>query len=86
MVKIYSIYDSKLEAFLQPFFAPTDGVALRSFADGAADAGSNFYKHAEDYELFCIGIFDDEFGKISPLEANKALGNALTMKEMGERI
>ncbi len=57
---IYSVFDSKAEAFMTPFFAPTRGVALRSFQEAASTAGHEFHKHASDYQLFELGAFEDQ--------------------------
>lgn len=57
--KIYSIYDSKAEAYLQPFFMIAKGSALRAITDLANDPSHAFCKHAEDYSLFELGSFDD---------------------------
>lgn len=59
MSKAYCLYDSKLEAYLTPFFAPNRGVAMRHFADLVANEDHPFGKHPEDYTLFELGDFDD---------------------------
>lgn len=79
-MKIFAVYDSKAEAYLQPFFARTDGVALRMFGQAAQDEQHDFSKHAADYTLFCLGEFDEYTGKIAPLDALYNLGNALSLR------
>lgn len=74
---IYSVYDSKAEAFLQPFFAVSRGAAVRMFSDAAQDESHAFHKHAEDFTLFEVGRFDQVKGVVAPLEAIFALGTAL---------
>lgn len=63
----YSIFDSKLATFSQPFFDLTDASAIRNFSDAIAD-GSNpnnqWHKHPEDFSLFVVGSFDDEKGEL----------------------
>lgn len=76
----FAVHDAKAEAYLRPFFAETKGLALRSFRDAANDPTSEMCKHAEDYTLFCIGVFDmltANFEAGTPV----SLGNALTFKE-----
>lgn len=75
-VSIFSIYDSKAEAYLQPFFAPTVGIALRRFQAAAQDVTTDFHKFAGDYTLFQIGMFDDHNGEVIN-EVNANLGNAI---------
>jgi len=78
-VGIYAIKDKAAEAFLQPFFSQTDGLAKRAFQEAINNPhqDNNFYKHTADYTLFAIAHFDDETGLIQPLEAIENLGNGL---------
>ncbi len=78
-MKIFAIFDSKAEAYLNPFFNPTAGVALRSFAQAANDEQHDFNKFAGDYTLFELGSFDPQTGTISPLSAPHNLGTAHTL-------
>lgn len=60
--KIFSVRDAKVDAYLQPFFAPTHGSALRSLTDAVNDPKHEFFKHAADYSLWYLGDFDDSDG------------------------
>lgn len=76
----FCVFDCKAEAYLRPFFAETNGLAIRSFRDAANDPSSEMCKHAADYTLFRVGDFDVLSAKLeacTPL----SLGNALTFKE-----
>ena len=68
-LKIYSIRDAKAEVFNRPFFLHTHGEAERAFAQNAAEPKSMINQYPEDYDLYCIGEFDDQTGKIEPLTA-----------------
>lgn len=81
MLMAFSVYDAKAEAFLRPFFAETRGLALRSFRDAANDPQSEMCKHAADYTLFRIGVFEVATGKLEGCTP-EGLGNALTFKEV----
>ncbi len=63
---MYSIFDSKLEGYLQPIFAENDAVAVRILKNAVDDPDHLFSKNAEDYALFRIGIFVQETGVIVP--------------------
>jgi len=76
-MKIFSIYDSKAEAYLQPFFAPTKAYAIRQFTQAANDESADFHKFAADYTLFELGSWDEQTGTIAPNEAKTALGSAI---------
>lgn len=65
MLKVFSVYDKAAGAFLQPFFAPTSGLAIRSVADAVSDTAHQFNRHAGDYTLFILGEFNDADGSFS---------------------
>jgi len=73
----FSVHDSKVEAFIKPFFDVTTGSAIRAFSDAVNEEGSQFHRHAADYTLFHVGEFDQEMGRLLPMEP-KSLGNAVT--------
>lgn len=60
--QVFSIYDTKAEAYAPPFFMARPELALRAFRDLAADVQSQVNKHPEDYVLYLIGEFDDATG------------------------
>lgn len=74
--KIFTVYDSKAEAYLQPFFSPAVGLAVRSFSDAVNTKDHQFSKHAADYTLFEIGAYDDVTCTITMLPAKVSLGSA----------
>lgn len=59
IVKIYTVYDSKGEAFLQPFYQQSKGHAVRSFTDSVNEPNHPFNKYPEDFTLFELGTFND---------------------------
>ena len=79
--KVFTVYDDKVEAFLQPFFNPTRGAAIRAFADTCNDPNTAFNKHPADYTLFEIGDYDDEKGYIEMYDAKHGIGTALEFIE-----
>lgn len=79
-LKIFAIYDSKAEAYNQPFFMGTKGQALRAFTDEINNSQSMISKHPADYTLMEIGEYDDSTGQLSPLPAKINLGTAIELK------
>jgi hypothetical protein len=77
---IYTIHDSKADAYLPPFFLHSDGMATRSFQDCITDKEHNFGKHPQDYTLFKIGTFNDKTSEIEYLSPIKNLGNGVEYK------
>ena len=78
----YAVRDMKAEAFMLPFFVPTDGLALRSFTDAANDAQTNMCKWPDDFALFHIGSYDDGTGLLEALPAPRNMGLASQFKEV----
>lgn len=77
ILHIYSVLDLKGVAFAAPFFQHTDGLAIRAFQDACRDPNNQLHQHPEDFVLYRLGDFDDQGGKITPLEGGPvALINA----------
>jgi len=73
---VYSVFDSKVGAYLLPFFSKNRAVALRSFTAACTDEGSDFHRFAGDYTLFEIGEWEPEKGIYTPLDTKISLGLA----------
>lgn len=76
-MKIFSVYDSKAQAWHQPIFCPNNAVAMRAFQDAAQQQGGQIAAHAADYTLFQIGDWDEATGKLNGIESKIGLGSAL---------
>ena len=62
--KLYSIKDTKV-GFMNPFVSNNDGVAIRTFTNGANEPEKNAINtNPEDKELWCLGEFDDQTGEL----------------------
>lgn len=69
MIKqIVAVKDRAMDAFLQPFFVPALGGAIRAFGDEINNPQSEMQKHPEDYDLYHLGEFNDNTGEIKQLE------------------
>ena len=60
---LFTVHDSKTEAFIQPYYALTVAAGLRMFETAANDDNQNFHRHAGDYTLFELGTFDQDSAK-----------------------
>jgi hypothetical protein len=77
-LSMYSIFDNKSQAFLQPFFQHNHAVAIRSVTQAVNDKSTDFSKWPSDFNLFCIGSFEDSNGdvvSVSPIENLGLLSN-----------
>lgn len=77
MLHIFTIFDVKAHAYLQPFFMPTVAEANRLFSDCINDSSHPFGKHPEDYILFLSGSFDTNKGNFELLQAKNCLGQGV---------
>lgn len=76
ILKVFCVYDSKVEAYMSPFFMHSRGQAIRSFTDTLADPSTQFSKHPGDFTLFELGEYDDSTAKFSMLNTPLSLGVA----------
>lgn len=76
--KVFTVYDEKSEAYLQPFFLDTVGQAIRAITDCVSDPNHQFCRHTSDYTLFQLGDFDDSTGQFT--DEKKSLGSLLEFK------
>lgn len=78
----FTIYDTKAEVYLPPFFVPTRGIATRAFADCVNSEDHQFSKHPHDYTLFELGEFFDHDASFLIKNAPKSLGNGVEFIEL----
>lgn len=76
-LSVFSVFDSKIGAFMTPFFMRSRGEALRAFSDAVNKEGSNMGPHAEDFTLFLLGDWDDGSAKFVLKPTPESLGLAV---------
>lgn len=81
IVNVFSIRDNQVNAFTQPFYSPTNGSALRAFADHVNEPGTAANKHPADFALYHLGTFDDATAKFTNNELPTLIGQATEYKE-----
>lgn len=75
-MKIFTVHDSKAEAYLPPFYMKTRGEALRAFETTVKDTNSQFNKYPHDYTLVELGEFDEQTASICTHEKPYIIDNA----------
>jgi len=65
--KMFSIRDSKAEAYGNPVFLNSHGEAERSFQQLAQDPKTTINQFPTDFDLYYLGDFDDISGKMELL-------------------
>lgn len=78
-LEVFSLYDGKLGAHMQPFFAGSAGVAVRNVITAAEDPKTMFGKYPADFTLFHIASFDDSDGKFDVKTPLVSLGTVLEL-------
>lgn len=83
-VKVFGVYDSKVGAFMQPFFAQSIGHAMRLFEDLANNPKSVVCAHPADFTLFQLAEFNEESGVFKSLDAKLSCATALEVKAVSD--
>lgn len=78
---VISVKDRAADVFNRPFFVPHTNVAVRDFTDeiNRVSQDNPLSKHPDDYDLYCLGSFDDNSGAF-------AAGDAPTLIVRGKDV
>lgn len=79
LLKMFTIRDSKAEVYNTPFFQKTHGEAERSFRQLVTDEKSMPGKYPEDFDLYYVGDFDDQSGKLKALDTPQHMLKAIAV-------
>lgn len=79
---VFSVHDSKAEAFLPPWILPKRAQALRIFTDCINSADHQFGQNPADYTLFVLGEWDDHTGDYDTSQLKYSLGNGVEFIRM----
>ena len=82
MIKVFTVRDAKADAYLAPFFMKTKGLAIRGFETTVNDQKTEFNKYPEDYDLYQIGEYDEQSGKILSADTPEHICKAVDLKEV----
>lgn len=64
---IYAVRDVKV-GFQSISVQPNDSVAVRGFESTVINSDSVLFTHSEDFSLFKLGEFDQDSGRLIPLD------------------
>lgn len=67
LTRCYCVYDRKTLVYNAPYYAVTDGAAVRVLSEAVADTNHPLGRHPNDYVLFFVGTFDDQKGAMIPV-------------------
>ncbi len=77
--QMYTVYDEKSKAYLQPFFSQSDGTAIRAITDCVYNRDHVFSKHPADFTLFHLGSYDDSNSSFKLLPAPAVLATLIEL-------
>lgn len=73
-LEIFAVYDSAVQAYMQPMFFRSKGEAIRALQSAVSDGSTQFCKTPADYTLFCFGSFDDNSGVFDTAPPERVIG------------
>lgn len=84
--KILAIRDRAADCFGQPIFTTSTGGGIRSFGDAINGQDKTLAAHPEDFDLYLLGIFDDNTGTFTQDGPAKmiAVGKDLVVHKPGD--
>lgn len=80
-MKIFTIRDDAAGYFLPPFCAPTEAVAQRMFIGSMGDS----FPHRHQFNLFLVGEFDDDNGRLVPVDPKHVLAGTSVSMDLDPR-
>jgi len=78
-LQVFTIRDSKSESFGTPFFQKSKGEAIRTLQELTKEQKSLISKYPEDFDLYYVGQYDDQTGKIQPLDTPQHIEKAISL-------
>lgn len=78
-LQCFALLDIKTGAYGTPWFMRHGAEAMRAVGDLAQDKSTTVGRHPADYQLVCLGYWDDQSGAFENLAAPTVLGTAVSM-------
>lgn len=76
-MNVYSVFDSKVGAYMNPIFLRSNGEAIRCFEASVNSKDHIFAANPEDYTLFHLGIWDEISAQFDTMLTPISLGVAI---------
>lgn len=83
LLRLFSLYDAGVGAYLRPFWADHKANALRSvtqLVNDKSDPNNMVANHPDQFVLFELGVFDPSTGEFNCCTPALSLGNCLEFK------
>lgn len=83
LLQVCVLRDSAIDSFGTPYFVTHVGAAIRGFTDAVNTASDlQVYKHPEDFELYHLGIYNDQDGTFEMLAKPRQLSRGADVKSV----
>lgn len=67
ILQIYAVHDRAVGAYMQPFFARSEGEAFRLLRQAVNSPDTSFFQNPADYTLVHLGEFSDQTGEFASI-------------------
>lgn len=83
--EVIAVFDRAADAFAQPLFVNALGQGIRMFQDEINRAAQDnpMHHHADDFDLYHLGTWDDSQGKFDNLHEPKQIAIGKQLKTNG---
>jgi len=79
---LISMKDRAIDAFMPCGNARAEGEALRVFKDMIGDRQTPQGQHPDDYDMYVVGLFNDQTGEIEPTIPPRKIADGKAFDEM----
>lgn len=78
---MFTIRDNKVGAYMPPMFVPHKATLMRLLHEMVLNQENNLCKYPQDYELYELGVYDQDSGTITQHDKPIAVDNVTNIKE-----
>lgn len=75
-IKLYAVLDTKTQRFMVPWYLHSDVEATRHFTNLVNQDNSQISLNPNDYELYALGVWNDETGETVPINIHVVSASA----------
>lgn len=86
ILRVYAIYDKKSKLYNQVIFSQNAGCAMRSYTSLVFERSNMMSRFPADYDIYDIGEFDDNSGKLSGCDAPVFICSLESLAEIHPKV
>lgn len=79
--RVFTVYDSKVGIYMDPFVALNEGQAERAMANLVSNPEHHFSRYSQDFTLFEIGEYDKSLGVYTMNQAHRRISGLWEIKQ-----